>query len=300
MLKTCVLLAGLLWMTLAEALVFPLPAGKNNIVGSMQQAYIEPGDTVNTVARRYDIGALELLLANPNLRLNQALRTWDKVLIPSAFILPDVPREGIIINLAELRLYYYPPGQSVVFTYPLGIGKEGWETPLGATTVISKKAEPEWRVPESIRFNLMEEKGVQLPEVVPPGPENPLGHFAMRLGLSGYLIHGTNNPSSIGLRSSSGCIRLYPEDIQQLFLQIKPGTKVTIVHEPYKLGWNNNKIYIEIHEPLSDYETIQFYYANLSDRIDSIVNQQTQINRTTVQMAIRGHVGYPQFIGQGV
>ncbi|CAN5292571.1 L,D-transpeptidase family protein [soil metagenome] len=300
MFRVSVLIVGLLWVTLAQALVLPIPQGKNNVVGGMQRAYIEPGDTVSTVARRYDMGALELLLANPKLRLNQVLKTWDKVLIPSAFIIPDVPHQGIVINLAELRLYYFPPGRPIVLTYPLGIGKEGWETPLGATEVLSKKEEPEWRVPESIRFYLLEEKGIQLPEVVPPGPENPLGHYAMRLALSGYLIHGTNNPSSIGLRSSSGCIRLYPEDIQQLFSQVRPGTKVTIIHEPYKLGWNNNKLYIEAHDPLPDYETFQFYDSNLSDRIDSIVNQQTQINRSYVQMAIKGHVGYPQLIGQGV
>jgi L,D-transpeptidase ErfK/SrfK len=156
-----------------------------------------------------------------------------------------------VINLAELRLYYYPSDKNQVVTHPLGIGREGWSTPVGETQIIGKKKDPTWTVPESIRKE-HEEAGDPLPPVVPPGPNNPLGGYALYLGIQGYLLHGTNKPFGVGMRVSHGCIRLYPEDIEEFYLQVPIGTKVRIINQPYKVGWLDGQLYIEAHRPLNE------------------------------------------------
>jgi L,D-transpeptidase ErfK/SrfK len=171
--------------------------------------------------------------------------------LPTQFILPPGPREGIVINLAELRLYYYPPGEGRVITHPLGIGREGWSTPTGEFKITTKTPNPTWRPPETIRAEHAA-NGDPLPEVVPPGPDNPLGAYAMRLSNPQYLIHGTNRPWGVGMRVSHGCIRLYPEDIKTLFPQVAKGTPVRIINAPYKAGWLNGMLFIEAHPPLSE------------------------------------------------
>jgi len=172
------------------------------------------------------------------------------VLLPLQFILPDAPRKGIVLNLANMRMYYYPPKQpDTLFTYPLGIGREGWNTPLGQTTVVAKNANPAWVPPESIRREHAA-KGDPLPAVVPPGPDNPLGNYALSLGFNRYLIHGTNKPYGVGMQVSHGCVRLYPEDIKMLFKNTSIGTPVRIVHQPYMMAWDGDMLYLEAHEPL--------------------------------------------------
>ena len=172
------------------------------------------------------------------------------MLLPLQFILPDAPRKGIVLNLANMRLFYYPPKQpDAVFTYPIGIGREGWNTPLGQTTIVAKTVNPAWTVPESIRREHAE-KGDPLPAVVPPGPDNPLGKYALRLGFSSYLIHGTNKPYGVGMQVSHGCVRLYPEDIEVLFKKTSVGTPVRIIHQPYMTAWDGDMLYLEAHEPL--------------------------------------------------
>jgi L,D-transpeptidase ErfK/SrfK len=172
--------------------------------------------------------------------------------VPTQFILPSGKREGIVVNLAELRLYYFPANSNLVYTYPVGIGRTGWVTPVGTTRVADKVVNPTWRPPESIRQE-QAALGRALPEVVPAGPANPLGTHAMRLALNGsYLIHGTNSPAGVGRRTSHGCIRMYEEDVAQLFSMVPVGTPVRIIHEPYKAGWSNGQLYVEAHKPLAD------------------------------------------------
>ena len=202
-------------------------------------------DTLLDIARRFRMGIAELRLANPGTDV------WlpgagTSIRIPSRFILPDPPRAGIVINLPEMRIYHYPEDGSVVHTWPISIGRVGWETPLGKTTVVRKKVLPTWYPPESVREDYAR-RGEILPRAVEPGPDNPLGSHALYLGLPAYLIHGTNKPYSIGMRVSYGCVRLYPEHIVELFDMVDPGTPVTLVHQGVKAGWAGNELYVEVH-----------------------------------------------------
>jgi len=176
-------------------------------------------------------------------------------LIPSQYILPDAPREGIVISLAEHRLYYFPKPKAgepaSVITYPISVGKMDWITPLGVTRIVDKRLKPIWYPPESVRLE-HEAEGRPLPKAVPPGPDNPLGEYAMRLDIPGgaYLIHSTNRPAGVGMQVTHGCIRMYPEDIEQLYQMVAVKTPVRIVHQPYKMGWKDADLYVEVHSPL--------------------------------------------------
>ncbi len=223
---------------------------ESNIVGNIQTVTAQHAESLSDIGKKFDVGVYEMIEANPNLDpWNPS--TGENVIIPTQFILPATKRRGIVINLAEMRLYYYHPNTNMVTTHPIGIGRKGWITPLLETTVTHKQYNPTWRPPISI-IKEHAIKGEPLPTVVPPGPANPLGEFAIYLSASGYLIHGTNRPGGIGLRTTSGCIRLFPEDIRSLYSQISIGTPVKIIHEPYKIGIHNNRLYIEAHEPLSE------------------------------------------------
>jgi len=233
---------------------FLLPPEGTDVVGIVQIATARQEDTLPDLARRYDLGYEEIVAANPG------MDPWlpgegARVVLPTQFVLPDVPREGLVVNLAAMRLFYYPkPGAGEppeVITHPIGIGREGWRTPQGTLHITEKMVQPTWTVPASVRREHAK-KGDPLPPVVPPGPDNPLGEFAMRLSLPSYLIHGTNQPWGVGLRVSHGCVRLYPEDIARLFPEVPKGTRVTIVNQPYVAGWRNGQLYLEAHQPLAE------------------------------------------------
>lgn len=233
---------------------FPLPPPGTDIVGRIRIVSAKAGDTLLDVARRHDLGYNEITEANPD------VDPWlpgagTRIVLPTQFILPDAPRHGIVLNLAAMRLYYYPVQKAgekpEVFTYPVGIGRIMWETPLGTTRVIGKIVDPAWHIPASIR-NEHAKEGQRLPEVVAPGPNNPLGKYAMPLGIPGYLIHGTDRPYGIGRRVSHGCIHLYPEDIVRLFRKVPVGTRVRIVDQPYLAGRLDGHLYLEAHKPLQE------------------------------------------------
>jgi L,D-transpeptidase ErfK/SrfK len=227
---------------------FTLPKNRN-IVGGLAVISAQDGDTLSDIARHFGLGYTDITLANPGIRPWES-KAGARVLLPLQFILPDAPRKGIVLNLANMRLFYYPPKQSgTLYTYPLGIGREGWNTPLGQTTIVAKKANPAWAPPESIRREHAA-KGDPLPAVVPPGPDNPLGKYALSLGFDRYLIHGTNKPYGVGMQVSHGCVRLYPEDIKALFKKTSIGVPVRIVHQPYLAAWDGDRLYLEAHEPL--------------------------------------------------
>jgi len=223
-------------------------------VGIVQIATASHEDTLSDLARRYDLGYEEIVAANPG------VDPWlpgegTRVVLPTQFVLPDAPREGLVLNLASMRLFYYPgpaaDGTTRVITHPIGIGREGWQTPEGTSRITEKIVQPTWTVPASV-LREHEEKGDPLPPVVPPGPDNPLGDFAMRLSLPSYLIHGTNQPWGVGIRVSHGCVRLYPEDIARLFPDVPEGTRVTIVNQPYVAGWRNGQLFLDAHRPLTE------------------------------------------------
>lgn len=234
---------------------YPLPS-EGNMIGQSYTVMATEEQTLLDIAREHNVGYREIRDANPEVSL------WlpgegTEVIIPARHILPPVPREGIVINLAELRLYYYPrvpEGETPwVETYPIGIGREGYSTPLGITKTTIKLKDPAWYPPRSMRREAAEQ-GEFVPGVVPPGPENPLGKHAILLDIPGYLLHGTNQPDGIGMRISRGCIRLYPKDIESLFARIPGGTPVNLVDIPIKVGWSSDKLYVQSFRSLADQE----------------------------------------------
>src|SRR5580692_2645284 len=200
------------------------------------------------------VGYEEMTTANPGVDpwLPGAGR---EVVVPTQFILPAAPHEGVVVNVAAMRIFYYPPRKKgepeTVYTHPLGIGKVGWKTPEGTTKIISRQKDPIWVVPKSVRDEHAED-GETLPAQVPPGPDNPLGQYEFRLGWPSYLIHGTNKPYGVGMRSSHGCMRLYPEDIAVFFDLIPIGTKVTVVNQPYLFGWRDGTLYMQAYAVMED------------------------------------------------
>jgi L,D-transpeptidase ErfK/SrfK len=233
----------------ASAEVFPLPPSGTDLFGTVQVVAATADDTLIDIARRNDLGYDEIRAANP------AVDSWmpradTPVTIPKRYLLPAGPREGILINVAEMRLYYFPKpahGQpATVETFPVSIGRGNWGTPLVTTRVTSKVKDPVWYPPKSIRKEHAEDGDI-LPEVIHPGPNNPLGKYALRMSLPSYLIHGTNNEYGIGMQVTHGCIRMYPEDIERMFKQVPVGTQVRIVNQPYKAGWYQGVLYLEVH-----------------------------------------------------
>lgn len=225
-----------------------------DVVGEMQVIRARHEDTFVDIARAYDLGYDELIQANPG------VDPWlpgagTPIVLPTQFVLPEGPRQGIVLNIGTKRIFYFPKAAAgkrpVVITHPVGIGREGWATPVGSTRIVAKVKDPVWTVPASIRREHAE-AGDPLPARVPPGPDNPLGRHALRLGFPSYLIHGTNKPSGIGMRVSHGCIQLFPEDIESLFDQVAVGTSVRIVNQPQLLGWRDGNLYLEAHPPLAD------------------------------------------------
>ncbi len=257
-------------------------------------------DTLLDVARRFDIGQNEILL------LNKKVDRWlpgagTQVRLPNFRVLPQTSKTGIILNLPEFRLYYYPPARKntpkIVITHPISIGRQDWNTPLGTTKIIQKTKNPTWTPPESIKKEHAEQ-GDPLPNVVPAGEDNPLGLYKITLGIPGYLIHSTNKPYGVGMRVSHGCVRMYPEDIEQLFPEVDIGLPVHIVNQPIKVGWLNNAMFIEVHPELekenADYDN------QLSNALDLITkannNQMPLIDGAILKKALKEQNGIPVII----
>ena len=268
---------------------------RGDIIGANQYYQVREGESLLEIARLHDLGFIELVTANPGMDpwVPEPGRT---VLLPGEHILPDAPRRGIVINLPELRLYYYGTGFATPITYPIGVGRLGRETPLGSTSITTKRQSPTWTPPASVRAERPD-----LPATVPPGPDNPLGLFAMNLGWRNYVIHGTNKPYGIGRRVSSGCIRLYPEDIERLFDTVDVGTPVMVVDQEIKLGWSAGELYLEIHPSVAegDYLEEKGWYAprpvpGLEERIlEAAGEQAAKIDWATVARAQRAKRGIP-------
>lgn len=240
----------------AQANTWPLPPPGSRLVGQNTVHVVEDnGGSLEAIAKKYNVGFLALLQANPGVD-PYVPRPGSVLTIPLQTLLPDAPREGIVINLAELRLYYYQPGTNSVTVYPIGIGQLGGDTltPTMITTISDKRANPTWTPTANIRARY-KANGIDLPAVVPAGPDNPMGHHAIRLAAYGgvYLLHGTNADFGIGMRVSSGCIRLRDGDIETLFRQVTPGTKVNIINTPIKASVEPNGVrLVEVHQPLSE------------------------------------------------
>ncbi len=275
---------------------FPLPSDGIDVVGEVQTVEARHEDTLLSLGREHGVGFEEMRRANPGVDM------WlpgegTEIVIPNRFVLPDAKREGIVINLAEMRLYYYPGDYSdqtgTVETYPISVGRMDWSTPLGVSRITERTENPHWIPPQSIREERARQ-GRPLPEVVPPGPDNPLGNHRIRLDIPGgaYLIHGTNEPRGIGMRVTHGCIRMFPEDVESLFHRVPRGTRVNIVNQPVKAGWSEDGLLVEIHPVLSDdaengfdaaeppsLEEAVLAIANALDRGDGRIDHQ-RLNRS--------------------
>lgn len=251
--------------SICSALTFVLPAN-GNVIGHIQYTTTQPGDTLADVAMRYNMGGYEMLEANPGISYAHP-RPGTRLVVPSRFILPDAPKQGIVVNLSEMRLYFYHPDGVHVSTYPVGVGQEGWNTPLGKTQIVKMRERPTWIVPDSIMENYIAH-GKHVEKVNPPGPTNPLGEYAMNLGFSSIVIHGTPYPKAVGLRSSHGCIRMTNQDVGELFKMVKVGTPVEIIHQPTKIGREDNKLFLEAHVPISQ----SLYDANYRD-VGSLIHK---------------------------
>lgn len=270
--------------------------GKNeNVIGQLARMTLKQGDTLADIARHFTIGQHAIQAANPTIDIWLPKENQD-LLLPLAMILPEAPRRGIVLNVAAMRLYHFPEAEADhVYSYPIGIGREGWETPLGRTRITEKKKNPVWLVPKSIRLE-HHRKGDPLPAVVPPGPDNPLGKFALRLQMPGYLIHGTNKPYGVGLRISHGCVRMYPEDMEQLFELVKPGTPVRIVDQPYLVGWRNGQVYVQIHRPEAGKRQREKLWRRLTKRLQKIEKSGVSIDWPRVKQAVLEARGIPVLI----
>jgi len=236
-------------------------AEEDDVIGQLAIIRIEKDDTLPDIARHFSLGINTVSAANPGIDI-WVPEAGERILLPMSFILPDTNRNGIVINLAAMRLFYFNENVNplVVSTYPVGIGTTERPTPMGQMYIRRKKLRPTWYVPASIAEDYRK-KGDPLPPKVPPGPLNPLGEHALYLSEPEYLVHGTNKPASIGLRATNGCIRLYPEDIKRLFENIPVKTPVNIVYQPYLVGQRDGIVYIEVHKPFDESGTTELKKA---------------------------------------
>ena len=291
-----------LW-TVASAAVYELPVDGSIVLGTDIRIKLTDQDTLLDIGRRYGIGYPEIIRANPGVDIGSP-GEGREILLPIRRILPPAPHEGIVVNLPEHRLYYYPkqtPGKRpVVITYPVSIGRMDWRSPLGQTWIIGKERHPNWYPPESIRKEHAA-RGDPLPKVVPPGPQNPLGDYKIRLAVGDgtYEIHGTNNPVAVGLAVTHGCIRMYAEDIAALFKSVPVGTKVWLINEPVKVAYEDGRLLVEAHPPVDDEgQTAQPDLEILSPKLRGAAGHDTTaIHWELTQKTLEAATGVPTVIG---
>jgi len=295
------ILVGLAASVAVQAASYSWPAPGQDVVGALQYTRSTADDTLLDIARRFDVGYQAIIRANPT------IDPWlpgagSKIVVPTLVVLPHTAREGIVVNLAEMRLYYFntrgDPSTWTVDVFPVGIGRMNWGTPLGVIKISAKIKDPVWYPPLSIRTEHAQE-GLEISASVPPGPDNPLGNYALRLGDTKYLIHGTNKPFGIGMRVSHGCIRLYPEDIESLFAIVERGTPVRIVNQAYKAGWHGHNLLFEAHPPLKEDPDRRERNKTPAIRtvMDATPTQHVKVSWDAVVEAVRRADGIPRPVG---
>jgi L,D-transpeptidase ErfK/SrfK len=285
------------------ASVYELPGNGTAVVGTDSLISITHEDKLFDVARRYGIGYPEIVRANPGTDIWVA-GEGREILLPGRRILPPTPHEGIVINLPEHRLYFYPKeatgkGQTVI-TYPVSIGRMDWHSPLGQTRIIAKERHPNWYPPESVRREHAA-RGDPLPKVVPPGTKKPLGEYKMRLAVGDgtYEIHGTNNPVAVGLAVTHGCIRMYPDDVAALFAAVSVGTKVWLINEPVKIAYVDGKLLMEVHPPVDgEGQTAAVDLEVMSQKLRAALGRDTgAIHWDFARKALEAATGVPMVVG---
>jgi len=293
---------------------YPIPGAHDNIIGSMTTYTIQQGDTLLDVGRWYGLSAKEVSDANNH------VDWWSpppgrQVVLPTEHILPDAPRVGVVLNIPEMRLYYFYPSPavvrhrgkltrlaythsaaSVVYTFPVGLGRFDWKTPVGVWTVTAKTKDPTWVVPDDIYQEHLERDG-EADHVIPGGdPDNPLGHYRLSLSLPEYALHGTDVPWGVGMNVSHGCVRLYPEDIERLYSKVRIGTPGRFVYQPVKFGWRDDSLYVEVHDDL------YAMYPGLWNHALSEVKRLgigDQVDTAKLEKAVELRAGIPTYVMPG-
>jgi L,D-transpeptidase ErfK/SrfK len=282
----------------ALALKFPEPPVGSNIVGKTQTVVLKNEDDYSSIAQKFDLGYYEIFEANVGIDPDTVAGN-TLLILPTEYVLPpELKPDSIVVNIAEMRLYYWSTATHEIFIFPIGIGKEDWITPVGNYSVVQKIRHPVWTPPKSV-FDFRKEHGDPVPKAVPPGADNPLGDYALRLSKWNYLIHGSNDPLGIGRRSSAGCIRLYEQDIELLFSMAIVGTKVFIINEPYKIGVRGHNVYLEAHMPLYEQRVAMkgdlTAVNKLADAFTS--DGKSYIDKLKLTTVAKEHVGVPRVVG---
>lgn len=297
-LGTAVSAVFLLASTHALAASYPVPPDNQSIIGQVQYSSAGFGDSIVKMSQRYDVGYNSMEKANPHINIVKGLNYGSTVKLPTQHLLPNQPREGIVVNLPEMRMYYYIPGTERVVTYPIGIGRIGKTIPIATATITKKIKDPSWVPTPDIReFNLAQ--GIVLPQVMPAGPDNPLGPYAIYMSVPTYLIHSTIFPESIGKRASFGCLRMYESDIKDFFPSITPGIPVVIINSPIKVAWQKNHLFMEAHSSLEEHTGS--FDATLPGTVTQIhnltKNQDTLVDWQAVSFIEKERDGLPHEIG---
>ncbi len=296
--QTMLTIVAMLSSSVLLASQYTVPAETNSLIGHLQEQSIDDPTLITTIQKQYNVGYNAIISANPHIDPAKGFPKGATIVVPTEHLLPNQARKGIVINLPEMRMYYYPEGSNKVLTYPIGIGKVGKTIPIVATKVTRKKENPTWVPPADIReYNL--EQGIVLPKVLPAGPDNPLGPYAIYMSVPTYLIHSTIFPESVGKRASFGCIRMYESDIKEFFPSVESGVPVVITNAPVKLGFDNELLFIEVHPPLVEHANE--YNSSLPGIVHMIDNQvQDQpvlVNWQLVAYLAKERDGIPHEVG---
>jgi L,D-transpeptidase YcfS len=283
------LLSLLIFSSFNYATVYRLPSADSKLIGETIHYKVEKGDYFQLISEYHDVGLLALMAANPN--VDPFLPHKGTVLeIPKKMLLPYAQRKGILINLSELRLYYFPPNEQLVYVFPVGIGRQGLSTPQIISYIGDKRKNPTWTPPKAMRERYKKEHGKEMAKVVPAGPDNPFGKYALRIDTSEYLIHGTNKRMGIGMRASSGCIRMYAEDIKWLYHNVDVGTQIRIVDQPIKMSYEPHGLkLIEVHQGLSknDESKQKNSQYEISPAVQRFIGENLDVNTRVQQLIIK-------------
>lgn len=305
MFKSCLLLVLTFYLHCSYAMAeferfYPLPAKGNDLVGDNRTVTTSAADTLVDIAARNRLGYNLIRSANPD------VDAWlpgegTTVTLPMNVILPAAARSGIVINVAEMRLYFYPPGKPAsVAVYPISVGRGEWATPVTHARVTGRAKDPIWYPPASIRAEHAA-RGDILPMQVPAGPDNPLGQYLLILDIPGYFIHGTNKPFGIGMQVTHGCVRMYGSDIEQLVKQVANDTPVTIINQPFKTGWLEGELYLEVHPSLElDGAVVENKRADIIEAVVAATrhNPETSIDWDSLDKIIMEATGMPVRVGR--
>ena len=271
------------------------PAATQTVIGNSQVHRVSAGETFLDLSRRYDLGYNEMVAANPG------VDPWipvsgTELLLPTEWILPRGIHEGIVLNIPEMRLYYYLPSPrtggeaSMVVTYPVGLGRQDWQTPQAEFRIRGKTRNPTWIIPESIKLERIEKNGFT-EDMIPGGhPDNPLGRYRIELTLPSYAIHGSNKEWGVGMQVSHGCVRLYGEDIAALFPLVQIGSPGHFVYQPVKVGMRRGRVMVEVHD---DIYGVAPWPWMLAQQIIEEMGLEARIDRERLEAAVEAASGVP-------